>query len=199
MTKCREKGFFVTYNHPSWSLEDYSDYMGYKGMHAFEMFNGSCNSSGYDDYNPRVYDDILRSGNKIYAIGADDNHNFRPDDSRRCDSGWAWTTFKADKLDYRTITKALEDGHFYASEGPEIYDLWYEDGNVHVTCSDADRICCNYKVRRAEIAVSEDGQPLLNEATFSFKPEWGYFRITVIDAKGRHACTNAYFAEDLCD
>ena len=199
MNKCREKGFFVTYNHPTWSLEDYSDYMGYKGMHAFEMFNGGCNAGGYDDYNPRVYDDILRSGNKIYAIGADDNHNWQSEDSRYYDSGWAWTTIKADKLEYRTITKALEDGNFYASEGPEIYDLWYEDGKVHVTCSDADRICCNYKVRHAEMAVTEDGQPLLTEATFAFKPEWGYFRITVIDAKGRHACTNAYFAEDICD
>ena len=199
MNKCREKGFFVTYNHPTWSLEDYSDYMGYKGMHAFEMFNGGCIAEGYDDYNPRVYDDILRSGNKIYCIGADDNHNGRPEDSRRYDSGWAWTTIKADKLEYRTITKALEDGNFYASEGPEIYDLWYEDGKVHVTCSDADRICCNYKARHAEMEVAEEGQPLLKEATFAFKPEWGYFRITVIDAKGRHACTNAYFAEDICD
>jgi hypothetical protein len=198
MNKCREKGFFVTYNHPSWSLEDYSDYMGYKGMHAFEMFNGGCIAEGYDDYNPRVYDDILRSGNKIYCIGADDNHNARPEDSRRYDSGWAWTVIKADKLEYRTITKALEDGSFYASEGPEIYDLWYEDGKVHVTCSDADRICCNYKIRHAEMAIAEGDQPL-REATFVFKPEWGYFRITVIDKNGKHACTNAYFAEDICE
>ena len=197
MTKCREKGFFVTYNHPTWSLEDYSDYMGYYGMHAFEMFNGSCNCAGYDDYNPRVYDDILRSGNKIYAIGADDNHNAAADDSRRCDSGWAWTTIKADKLDYRTVTKALEAGNFYASEGPEIYDLWYEDGQVHIRCSGADRICCNYKVRRAETALAENGV-LVTEATFNFKPEWTYFRITVTDANGKHACTNAYFAEDIC-
>ena len=198
MRRCREKGFFVTYNHPTWSLEDYSDYMGYDGMHAFEMFNGGCNAVGYDDYNPRVYDDMLRGGKKIYAIGADDNHNAHADGTRRSDSGWAWTTVKAEKLEYRTITRALEEGNFYASEGPEIYELWYEDGKVHIRCSDADRICCNYKARHAEIAVAENGVPV-TEATFGFKPEWGYLRITVIDPQGRHACTNAYFAEDLCD
>jgi hypothetical protein len=198
MTKCRDKGFFVTYNHPTWSLEDYTDYMGYKGMHAFEMFNGGCNAVGYDDYNPRVYDDILRSGNKIFCIGADDNHNGAPDSSRRSDSGWAWTTIKADKLDYATITKALLDGSFYASEGPEIYDLWYEDGKIHIRCSAADRICCNYKSRNAEMAIAENGV-LVSEASFNFPKERGYARITVIDEKGRKACTNAYFAEDICD
>lgn len=198
MQKCREKGFFVTYNHPSWSLEDYSDYMNYEGMHAFEMFNGGCIAAGYDDYNPRVYDDILRAGKKIYCIGADDNHNGAPDTSRHSDSGWSWTVIKAEKLDYRTVTKALEEGNFYASEGPEIHELWYEDGRIYIRCSEADRICCNYKTRAAEIALSENGK-LITEASFSFPANRGYARITVIDAQGRHACTNAYFADDICD
>ena len=198
MQKCREKGFFVTYNHPSWSLEDYSDYMNYEGMHAFEMFNGGCIAAGYDDYNPRVYDDILRAGKKIYCIGADDNHNGAPDTSRHSDSGWSWTVIKAEKLDYRTVTKALEEGNFYASEGPEIHELWYEDGRIYIRCSEADRICCNYKTRAAEIALSENGK-LITEASFSFPANRGYARITVIDAQGRHACTNAYFADDVCD
>lgn len=198
MNICREKGFFVTYNHPTWSLEDYSDYMGYDGMHAFEILNGSCNVEGFDDYNPRVYDDMLRSGKRLYCIGADDNHNGHPDESRYSDSGKAWTVIKAEKLEYRTITRALVDGNFYASEGPEIYDLWYEDGKVHVHCSDADKIYCTYKVRHAEIVFAENGDPL-NEAVFNFKPDWGYMRITVVDVHGKHACTNAYFAEDITD
>ena len=35
----RENGFFVTYNHPTWSCEDYSDYIGYENMHAMEIAN----------------------------------------------------------------------------------------------------------------------------------------------------------------
>ena len=38
MKKGRENGFFVTYNHPDWSLENYSDYMGYNHMNAMEIF-----------------------------------------------------------------------------------------------------------------------------------------------------------------
>lgn len=196
MTRCREKGFFVTYNHPSWSLEDFGDYMGYTGMHAMEIFNGGCIAAGYDDYNPRVYDDMLRGGKKIYAIGADDNHNGHGDSSRHSDSGWAWTVIAAESLDYRAVTSALLRGEFYASEGPQINALWYEDGKLFVRCSEADKICCTYKTRKAEIALAEGGE-LLTGASFNFPKERCFARITVTDAQGRHACTNAIFFEDL--
>ena len=196
MQTMREKGFFVTYNHPTWSLEDFTDYTGYKGMHAMEIFNGGCIEVGYLDYNPRVYDDILREGNRIYCIGADDNHNFNPDDTRRCDSGWAWTVIKAPSLEYREITKALEAGNFYASEGPSIEELWYEDGKVHIKCSAADRILCNYDVRRAHSVLDETGEGVC-EAEFELIQDYGFFRLTVIDKNGKCACTNAYFKDEL--
>lgn len=196
MQRAREKGFFVTYNHPAWSKETYPDYIGYKGMHAMEMFNGGCIRSGYEDYNHVAYDDLLGVGNKIYCIGADDNHNGAPDDSRYSDSGWAFTVIKAESLDYRTITKALEDGNFYASEGPEIHELWVEDNKVHIKCSPADSICINFKHRRSGRVMNEDYSPV-TEASFDIPPEYGYFRITITDQKGKHACTNAYFPEDL--
>ena len=196
MKKGREAGFFVTYNHPTWSVEDYRHYMGYVGMNAFEMLNGSCNSVGYEDFNPRVYDDILRGGNRIYCIGADNNHNFHPEGTPRFDSGWAWTTIKADSLDYRTITKALEDGSFYASEGPEIYELWYENGMVHIKCSDAYRINLNVDIRHANTVIADEGESV-NEATFGIPQHSKYFRLTVVDKNGKHACTNAYFLDEL--
>ena len=196
MQTARDKGFFVTYNHPSWSLEAYPEYMGYNGMNAFEMYNGGCLAAGYADYHPRVYDDMLMCGKKLYCIGADDNHNGANLNSRRSDSGWAWTMIKADSLDYSSVTRALVDGQFYASEGPEIYELTFEDGKAHIECSNADRIVCNYGVRHAELAIDETGDGITS-ATFGMNPDWKYFRITVIGKDGKTACTNAYFAEDL--
>ena len=191
----REKGFFVTLNHPTWSRETYDYYSKYEGLHALELFNGGCINCGYEDYNPRVYDDILRTGKKIYAIGGDDNHNADPDDSRRSDSGHAWTTIKAEKLDYRTITKAMEAGHFYASEGPEIHELYMEDGQVHIKCSPADMVFVTYQMRGCASKLAEHGE-MVTEAVFNINPDMGYFRITVKDERGKLACTNAYFPED---
>ncbi len=190
----RTEGFFVTYNHPTWSLESYPEYMGYNNMNAFEMFNGSCLAHGFDDYNPRVYDDMLRAGKRLYCIGADDNHNVFPADDRKWDSGVAFTVIKAERLEYKAITDALVNGDFYCSEGPRIEALWLEDGKVHIECSEADRIVCNYRGRKADIVYSpEDGT--VTCAEFDVCEDDGYFRLTVVDKSGKHACTNAFFTD----
>lgn len=196
MNTAREKGFFVTYNHPAWSMEDYGDYMGYNGMHAMEIYNGGCFAEGYEDYNSRDYDNLLRGGKRIYCIGADDNHNHRARDDRHFDTGVAWTMIKAEELNYRALTDSLVKGNFYASMGPEIYELYHENGRVNIKCSDADRIYITFGIRRGEVYYSrEDG--VINGASFSVPEDCGYFRLTVVDKKGRTACTNAYFMEDV--
>ena len=122
-----DKGFFVTYNHPSWSLETYPTYMQYKHMHAMEICNWGSTYNGYEDRCSKEYDDFLRHVRKLFCIAADDAH------MRGCvDAFGAFTMIKSEKLEYKSVTKALTNGDFYASEGPFIYDLWYEDGFVHI-------------------------------------------------------------------
>jgi len=198
MRQGRENGFFVTYNHPTWSLEDYSDYMGYHGMHAMEIYNGSCISSGYEDINPRVYDDMLRGGERIFCIGADDNHNAHPEDSRRFDSGVAYTVIKAPSLEYTAVTDALVRGDFYASMGPEIKELYVEDGRVYIKTSPADRIQIHYGNRRSDVVYRESGRSL-TKADFKIHDDCGYIRLTVIDRRGQRADTNAYFTDGMFD
>ena len=165
-------------------------------MHAMEICNFGCVAAGYDDYNPRVYDDMLRSGKRIYCIATDDNHNHGDPGTRKFDSFGGFTMIKADKLDYRTVTRALEEGNFYASQGPEIKALWFEDGEIYVQCSPADRITLTTGIRRCSMAWAEPGESVA-EAAFAVNPEDGYVRITVTDAGGWHADSNAYFTDEL--
>ena len=192
----RENGFFVTYNHPTWSQEDYNDYMAYKNFNAMEICNYSSYSLGYPEYNERVYDDMLRGGERLYCIGADDNHNRHPEASGLWDSFGAFTMIKAENLEYETITEALVNGHFYASQGPKIHELWFEDGQLHVTCSGAARITMTAGRRKAYVTYSHMGEPV-EAASFPVAPEDNYVRITVTDARGYHANTNAYFTDEL--
>ena len=192
----REAGFFVTYNHPAWSLEDYRDYSNYHGMHAMEICNYSSFSSGMNEYNTHVYDEMLREGERIYCIGADDNHDGYPIGSPKCDSFGAFTMIKAEKLDYETVTKALLDGHFYASQGPSITALYVEDNKITVECEPAAKIVFNTAGRHRFTAYPENDK-LLTSATFEFDPADVYVRVTVIDEKGRHANTNAYFLDEI--
>ena len=196
MKECRGCGFFVTYNHPIWSLEDYECYSRYEGMHAMEICNYGCLVEGYDDYNPKEYDDILRTGKRIFCIATDDNHNGHPFSSPKCDSFGGFTMIKAEDLEYKAVTNALLAGNFYASEGPEIYDLYYEDGKIHVTTSPAKKIYMNTGKRKTGIEFANKGS-YITEAAFEVKPEYNYVRITVEDEHGLHANTNAYFTDEL--
>lgn len=185
----RKNGFFVTYNHPAWSLETLENYGKYKGMNAMEICNYGAFEAGYPDYNEKEYDDLLRGGQKIFCISTDDNHNYRKD------SFGGFTVINAEKLDYTSLTDALEKGDFYASQGPEIKSLWYEDGKIGIECSNAANIRLNTGIRRCEIAYAED-KPL-NSAVFGVNDDDNYVRITVTDESGKHANTSAYFVEDL--
>ena len=104
---------------------------------------------------------------------------------------------KAEKLEYRTITKALENGDFYASQGPAIHAVWFEDGEIHIECDPVENIKFYYGNRDGK-GVFADGKTLTH-ASAPVKPENGYVRITVTDAKGRPANTNAYFVKDLLE
>ena len=150
--------------------------------------NYSSYVEGYPEHNETYYDDILRSGRRIFAVADDDNHAADT-------SCGAYVVVMADKLEYRAITDALTRGDFYASEGPEIKALWYEDGQVHIRTSPARQIRMNLGVRGARVKTA--GDSLLTEVSFPLDSEAGYFRLTVQDDKGLFAYTNAYFLDEL--
>ncbi|MBQ8807735.1 MAG: PHP domain-containing protein, partial [Clostridia bacterium] len=109
--KGRDAGFFVTYNHPVWSLENPEDYLKYEGINAMEILNYGCEVIGYNSYVPNIYNEMLRSGKKVFAVAADDNHNKFPEESPYCDSCGGFVMIKADSLKYGKITDALFKGN----------------------------------------------------------------------------------------
>ena len=187
----RRNGFFVTYNHPSWSMETLNEYGKYKGMNAMEICNYGCVEVGYDDYNEKKYDEMLRGGQHIFCTATDDNHNYRND------SFGGFTVINADKLDYKTITDALVRGDFYASQGPTVSEVWYEDGQIGIECSAAAQIVLNTGVRRTQIVYAESPDKPATKAVFTVKDTDSYVRLTVTDFSGKHANTRAYFVKDL--
>ena len=195
----RNNGFFVTYNHPVWSMENYKTYSLYHGMHAIEICNYSSLVGGYDECVPHIYDDMLREGEKIFCIATDDNHNIQPLNSRRSDSFGAFTMIKAERLDYPSIANALINGHFYASQGPEIYELYYENERVYLTCSNADCISMNVGVRHAVAVFDESGSGITKAVFDVDTPIVNYVRFSVTDKYGKKAYTNAYFYKDFVD
>lgn len=189
--EANESGFFVCYNHPRWSLENYGDYGGYEGLWGVEILNYSSTQAGLYDYDIAVLDDFLRDGKRVFASCGDDNHNLWDD------SFGAFVMVNAPALTYDDLIGALLAGDFYASAGPRIEALWVENGRVYIRCSEASAITLSTEGRRCDAIRDEKG--LLREADFAFFPEDGYFRLDVIDARGRRANTQAYPTRDFAE
>ncbi len=194
----KAEGFFVSYNHPVWSLQDYTDYSGLQGLWGVECFNSDCARVGIPDTD-RPFDDLLAQGKRVFPLATDDTHY--PED---CFGGFIMV--KAEKLAYATVVEALEKGDFYASTAPEIKELYIEDGVVHIATSPVQSITLNTERRFAIVQKGENG--CVTEATFDLReyiaetesaPDWkpAFFRITVKDAQGKVAYTRAYFLDEL--
>ena len=110
--------------------------------------------------------------------------------------GGGYVMIKAPELTYTAITDALFDGNFYASSGPEIYELYVENEMVHIKCSDAVAITMNSSARGAGGVFAEEGKTVA-EASFPFRERQTYLRFSVRDRQGNFADTRAYFIEDF--
>ena len=200
MQEAREDGFFVTYNHPVWSLESGDECFRYHGMHAMEIVNYGSYVTGHEERCSALYDEMLHRGENIYCVAADDNHNVYGTDHPKCDSFGGFTMIRAERLDYRTVTQALLDGHFYASEGPEIYELYFdtEDNRIHIKTSEAVRIVMTTGYRYNNAKTPTRRGETITETSFSFhQSEEDYVRFTVRDREGREAFTHGYRVKDI--
>lgn len=180
-----ERGFLVSYNHPRWSLENATDYLGYKDLWAVEIYNHACMMSGLYEYDINVYDDFLRDGQKIACTAGDDNHDI----GSTCGG---YVMINAEKLDYETVINALEKHDFYTSTGPEIKELYIEDNKAYLTFSGGEYAVMSTKGRRAskKMAKNPDSE---NKVEFEIIPTDGYVRFDVVDKNGNRANTCAYF------
>ena len=195
-----DEGFLVCYNHPMWSLQDHSDYSGLKGLWGVEWYNTGCERGGYCD-SMQPITELLREGNRmVYPIAADDSHS----------AGGAFGGFvqvKAKELTYPTVFEALKNGDFYSSSGPEIYDLYIEDGKVHAKCSPVKVVFLNTDRRYVTRKNAPKGE-LLTEVELDISeyiagcdkasPDHGcYIRLDFVDENGGIARTRAYFLDEL--
>ena len=188
--KAREKGFIVSYNHPSWSLANARDYLDYEGIFAVEIYNHGCALMGHND-DESVFDDMLRTGKKVYCTATDDCHSRDDFGSVHNDSFGGWVCINTDKLSYDSVMQALINGDFYASTGPEIKSLIKDGNKVIIKTSPAKSIYYVTRGRRRKAMIAPEGE-LLSEATFDIRDTDGYFRLKVMDEHGNCAYTQAY-------
>ena len=202
IAEARAKGYLVSYNHPDWSIQSYPDYIGLEGVTAVEVYNTGCVVAGWVlDQGDHVLDHFLKAGKRVYPIATDDCHG----DHDMC---VGHVRFKAQELSYDAIMSAYARGDFYASWGPEIEELYLEDGILKVklpATSHAVRVEVHTVGRWAarkcgkDMTYAEfDLRGYINEIKQSgFPLDRAYFRLVVTDEQGDRALTRGYFLDEF--
>jgi hypothetical protein len=130
------------------------------------------------------------NGKRLVAIAGDDNHKERH-------FFQSWTMFKAPELSHKAIIEALQKGNCYTSMGPEIKELYVEDGVVHIKTSEAQGIhLATAGRRKPSKVVPFDGDERVTEAEFLLDKADVFFHIIVKDMHGRPAATRIYFLDE---
>ena len=177
-------------------MEAEEDTLSYDGCFSLEVFNtGSEKISGYE-CNMALYDKFLRKGKFLYVHGADDNHNKAPFGDLMCDSFGSWTQILAEELTYPAVIRALEEGRFYATTGPEITELTFDGSHVRIGCSPAQRIVVHGSPKLGKSFYNPDGSPITH-AELDLPPIGEYVYFSVYTADGKAAHTRAFRRAEL--
>lgn len=193
-------GFLVCYNHPVWSEQSYPDYIDLKGLWGIEVYNSECTVTYGLEETDRPYDDLLKAGNKLFPVAADDMH-------KRNALFGGFVMIETDKLEYGSVMQALERGDCYASTGPLLKKICLDGDKLIVECSKVRTIRLNTDRRFTRQAVEQADGPLVR-AEFDISryiretkesadtSRNSFLRITLIDERGNKAYSRAYFEEE---
>ncbi len=175
-------GFFSIYNHPLWSLHDFRDYEGLENLFAVEIFNTSGFMSGLQS-EEHVYSELLNLGKQLFCVSGDDNHIVLAEDDPRNEECKNFVMIQAEELTYSGVIKALEEGAFYTSQGPEIFDVEVVGNLLKIKCSPVVKIVVEgrYTPRVKKVAYPKKVGEKIQCAEFfltSAEKDWFYIHIT---------------------
>jgi hypothetical protein len=119
----------------------------------------------------------------VSAYAADDAHFI----GSRPAAFAGWVQVRAEELSPEALLAALKAGDYYASQGPEVYDITLDGGRITITCSPCATIILSGPSSHARQARGD----ALTSASFALDGfERAYCRVTLIDAEGKHAWSN---------
>lgn len=194
--RANELGFLVSYNHPRWSQQTYEDYGDLKGLWGVEVHNTGCVCMGYNETDI-PYEELLKKGNNVLPLATDDTHE-------PAHAFGGFTMIEAEKLDYDTVFSAMKNGCMYASTGPLIDEITFENNKLTVRGSAVNQIVLNTERRWCKVVSGND----ITQAEFDLSDYFSaneqfehrlplFIRITMIDKYGKKAWTRAYSIEEL--
>lgn len=181
------KNNLTFYCHPQWSSTPARYFEKLKGNFAMEIRNSGA-AENHMDTDAAYWDELLGQGIHIYGVATDDGHAMQH-------HGKGWVRVNAEK-NISSVLQALQDGKFYSSCGPEIYDFYVDGNKAYIDCSEAAAIRLQSDMHPT-VVKTEDGR--MTHAEFdlnNWAGEYQYIRMTVIDKNGKLAWTNPIWLDE---
>lgn len=186
-TRARAAGAYVAIAHPEWSGLTTEDARAIEAAHAVEVYNHGCAIGCDRPHGFYTLDQLLTEGRRLDLCATDDAHFTEPDHFG------GWVMVKAEKNDPDALLEALKDGAYYASTGPEIRAVHWEESQVVVESSAASAVIVQ---GRGSAAVAVHGVSMTRTAVplarFAASP---WLRVTVVDPAARRAWCNPHYRD----
>lgn len=201
IAQSNKHGFLCTYNHPMNNMMYRDEDMVLDGFWGIEVFNNDANLCGHTYYCDEKFQKFLMYGKRVFPIISDDCH------SQKSFRGCAvWVGARA--LTYEAMIEALENGDFYATNGPQIHSLYIDENRVlHISCTEAMSVgLCSHCNFNKMMPPHGKGSPI-TQAKIDLNPWFdsiteesrknAFFRLVVIDPQGNRAYTRPYWLDEL--
>lgn len=197
------EGAVALVNHPNyeWALRP-DDVLAARDAELLEIWSGHPNvhNDGDAEHPSHValWDLALRSGVHFGPAAVDDAHNYKTKGKggQPARPFRAWIEVAAERLEPKSLCKALRERRHYASNGPKIASLEVKGDAFVVRTAEAARVefiggraaSGALPARTETLAVVEASR----EARYALRGGETYVRAEVKDASGRVAWTQAY-------
>lgn len=181
----RKAGGMAVLAHPAWSMNTLEQAKGLTGLEASEIYNAVSEShQSIRAYSTHFLECCANAGIYYRVLATDDAHYYEGDDA--C---MGWVMAKMESLSRENVLKALRDGDFYATQGPELY-VRREGNEVIVACSPCSYIAVmTNMVWRTGRVVRGQG---LTSHSYTLKEDEAWFRVEVQDENGKYAWSNIF-------
>lgn len=170
--------------HPAWSLNTTELMCSFRGLSGVEIFNSvsSVPTNALRGDSAAMLDPVFANGQLLNCFANDDSHRYEGE------CGMSATMLNTNDRSVAGILRAIDEGRFYATQGPEIRELSLTDGVVHIACSPAKYIIFySNEVWIPNRTRALEGQ---TSADYVVSPRESFVRVQVVAEDGKSAWTS---------
>lgn len=180
----REAGGLAILAHPHWSLNTLEMLKSLKGLSAMEIYNSVSNTpwNGRRADSSAFADLAATHGMALNLVASDDAHFYNGDECK------SFIRVNAPECSREALLSALDQGRFYASQGPSFEQIELTETELVVRCSPVNHVIF-YSNRPwvSQRCVTGKG---MTRAAYPLNPADRYLRCAIIDENGREAWSN---------